>query len=87
MGTEINKLLSFNAKSYYYEEIKSKHYFILFALCVAVVTVVVALTLGRDLAVSVLLTGVIGLVGFIIGNFVGKKSADEKKQPDARNKF
>jgi len=69
------------------KKLKAKHYFILFVLCVAVVTVVVALTLGKDLAISVLLTGVIGLVGFIIGNFVGKKSADEKKQPDARNKL
>ena len=69
------------------KKLKAKHYFILFVLCVAVVTVVVALTLGKDLAISVLLTGVIGLVGFIIGNFVGKKSADEKKQPDAGNKF
>ena len=62
------------------KKLKAKHYFILFALCVAVVTAVVALTLGKDLAISVLLTGIIGLVGFIIGNFVGKKSSDEKKE-------
>ena len=62
------------------KKLKAKHYFILFVFCVAVVTVIVALTLGRDLAISVLLTGVIGLVGFIVGNFVGKKSADEKKE-------
>ena len=61
------------------KRLKAKHYFIMFAICVAIVTAVVALTMGRDLAISVLLTGVIGLVGFIIGNFVGKKSADEKK--------
>ena len=62
------------------KKLKAKHYFILFALCVAVVTVVVALTLGKDLAIRVMLTGVIGLVGFIIGNFVGKKSANEKEE-------
>ena len=62
------------------KKLKAKHYFILFALCVAVVTVIVALTMGRDVAISVLLTGIIGLAGFIIGNFVGKKSADEKKE-------
>jgi len=61
------------------KNLKAKHYFILFAICVAVVTSIVALTLGRDLAISVLLTGVIGLVGFIIGNFVGKKSSNDKK--------
>ena len=59
---------------------KRKYYFILFVICVAVVTAIVALTIGRDVAISVLLTGVLGLVGFIIGNFVGKKSADEKKE-------
>ena len=61
------------------KKLKAKHYFILFAICVAVVTVFVALTMGKDVAISVLLTGVIGLVGFIIGTFVGKKSGDEKK--------
>ena len=59
---------------------KRKHYFIMFVICVAVVTAIVALTIGRDVAISVLLTGILGLGGFIIGNFVGKKSADEKKE-------
>jgi hypothetical protein len=61
------------------KKLKAKHYFILFAICVAVVTTVVALTMGKDLAISVLLTGIVGLVGFIVGNVIGKKSDNDKK--------
>lgn len=34
------------------KKLKAKHYFILFAICVAIVTAVVALTMGRDLATN-----------------------------------
>ena len=61
------------------KKLKAKHYFILFAICVAVVTTVVALTMGKDLAISVLLTGIVGLVGFIVGNVIGKKPDSDKK--------
>lgn len=61
------------------KKLKAKYYFILFVICVAVVTTVVALTMGKDLAISVLLTGIVGLGGFIIGNVIGKKPDNDKK--------
>ena len=58
---------------YTIKKLQANHYTILLAIIVAVVTVVVALTLGRDLALSVFLTGILCLTGLIIGNVIRKK--------------
>lgn len=56
------------------KKLEANHYTILLAVIVAVVTVVVALTLGRDLALSVFLTGLLCVAGLIIGNVTRKKT-------------
>ena len=56
------------------KKLQTNHYIILLAVIVAIATVIVALTLGKDLALSVFLTGLLCLVGFIIGTVVRKKT-------------
>ena len=56
------------------KKLQSNHYIILLAIIVAIVTVIVALTLGKDLALSVFLTGLLCLAGLIIGTVVRKKT-------------
>ena len=56
------------------KKLQPNHYIILLAILVAVITVIVALTFGKDLALSVFLTGLLCLAGTIIGTVVGKKT-------------
>ena len=56
------------------KKLQSNHYIILLAIIVAIVTVIIALTLGKNLALSVFLTGLLCLAGLIIGTVVRKKT-------------
>jgi ABC-type methionine transport system permease subunit len=61
------------------KKLKAHHYIILLAVCVAITVTIVALTLGKDVAISVLCTGIGCIIGLIIG-FVIRKKKDEGKQ-------
>ena len=60
------------------KKLKAHHYIILLAVCVAITVTIVALTLGKDVAISVLCTGIGCIIGLILG-FVIRKKKDEGK--------
>lgn len=55
------------------KKLKPLHNIILLIVCVAITVTIVALTLGKDLAISVLCTGIGCIIGLIIGYAVRKK--------------
>ena len=58
------------------KKLQAHHYIILLAIGVAILTVVVALTIGKDVSISLLCTGIGCIIGLIIGTAI-KKKADE----------
>jgi uncharacterized membrane protein len=60
------------------KKLKPYHYIILLTVCVAITVTIVALTLGKDVAISVLCTGIGCIIGLIIGTVI-KKKTDEGK--------
>ncbi len=60
------------------KKLKAHHYIILLTVCVAVTVTIVALTLGKNVAISVLCTGIVCIVGQIIGSVIKKKSDEGK---------
>lgn len=59
-------------------ESQTKFYVILLAICVAIITLIAALSKGRDLAINVLLTGIGVLIGFAIAAIFRKKTDSDK---------
>ena len=55
------------------KKLKAHQHIILLAVCVAITVTIVALTLGKDVAISVLCTGIGCIIGLIIGYVVRKK--------------
>lgn len=55
------------------KKLQVHHHIILLAVCVAITVVIVALTLGKDVAISVLCTGIGCFIGLIIGTAIRKK--------------
>lgn len=55
------------------KKLKAHQHIILLAVCVAITVTIVALTLGKDVAISVLCTGIGCIIGLIIGYTVRKK--------------
>ena len=60
------------------KKLKPHHYIILLTVCVAITVIIVALTLGKDVAISVLCTGIGCIIGLIIGSIVRKKKEASK---------
>ena len=60
------------------KKLKAHHYIILLTVCVAITVIIVALTLGKNVAISVLCTGIVCIIGQIIG-FVIRKKKDASK--------
>ncbi len=60
------------------KKLKAHHYIILLAVCVVITVTIVALTLSKNVAISVLCTGIGCIIGLIIG-FVIRKKKDEGK--------
>ena len=60
------------------QKLQANHYIILLAIGVAILTVAVALTIGKDVSISVLCTGIGCIIGLIIGIAI-KKKTDEGK--------
>ena len=54
--------------------LQAKYYVILLAICVAIATVIVSLTKGKELALSVLLTGIGVVGGLAIASVIRKKT-------------
>ena len=63
------------------KKLQASHYIILLAICVTIVTVIVALTMGKDAALSVLPTGIGCIIGLIIGTII-RKNTDVGKAVD-----
>ena len=62
------------------KKLKAHQHIILLAVCVAITVTIVALTLGKDVAISVLCTGIVCIIGQIIGFVIRKKKDASKKQ-------
>lgn len=60
------------------KKLKPHHYIILLTVCVAVTVIIVALTLGKNVAISVLCTGIVCIIGQIIGFVIRKKKNASK---------
>ena len=60
------------------KKLKAHHHIILLTVCVAITVIIVALTLGKDVAISVLCTGIGCIIGLIIGSIVRKKKEASK---------
>ena len=60
------------------KKLKLHQYIILLVVCIAITVTIVALTLGKDVAISVLCTGIGCMIGLIIGHVVGKKKETAK---------
>lgn len=60
------------------KKLKAYQHIILLAVCVAITVTIVALTLGKDVAISVLCTGIGCIIGLIIGYVVRKKQDANK---------
>ncbi len=60
------------------KKLKAHQHIILLAVCVAITVTIVALTLGKDVAISVLCTGIGCIIGLIIGYAVRKKQDANK---------
>jgi hypothetical protein len=60
------------------KKLKPHHYIILLTVCVAITVIIVALTLGKNVAISVLCTGIGCIIGLIIGTVIKKKSDEGK---------
>ena len=60
------------------KKLKAHHYIILLTECVAITVIIVALTLSKNIAISVLCTGIGCIIGLIIGTVI-KKKTDEGK--------
>ena len=60
------------------KKLQVHHYIILLVACVVITVVMVALTLGKDVAISVLCTGIGCIIGLIIGTVIKKKSNADK---------
>lgn len=56
------------------KKLQTHHYIILLAVCVAIAVVIVALTIGKDVAISVMYTGIGCIIGYIIGTAIRKKT-------------
>ena len=74
---KLNKIYR-TTKNIAMKKLKPHHYIILLAVCVAIAVTIVALTLGKNVAISVLCTGIGCIIGLIIG-FVIRKEKDEGK--------
>lgn len=66
------------------KKLQDKHYIILLIVCVIIMIGIVALTKGKDLALSTLLAGIGGVVGLTIGTVIRKKT-NVGKTVDERN--
>lgn len=60
------------------KKLKAHHYIILLTVCVAITVIIVALTLGKNVAISVLCTGIVCIIGQIIGSVIRKKKDASK---------
>ena len=60
------------------KKLKAHQHIILLAACVAITVTIVALTLGKNVAISVLCTGIGCMIGLIIGYAVRKKQDTNK---------
>jgi hypothetical protein len=60
------------------KKLKAHHYIILLTVCVAITVTIVALTLGKNVAISVLCTGIVCIIGQIIGFVIRKKKNASK---------
>ncbi len=60
------------------KKLKPHHYIILLTVCVAITVIIVALTLGKNVAISVLCTGIVCIIGQIIGSVIRKKKDASK---------
>ncbi len=60
------------------KKLKAHHHIILLTVCVAITVIIVALTLGKDVAISVLCTGIGCIIGLIIGTVIRKKKDASK---------
>jgi len=74
---KLNKIYR-TTKKHPMKKLKAHHFIILLAVCVAITVTIVALTLGKDVAISVLCTGIGCIIGLILG-FVIRKKKDEGK--------
>lgn len=60
------------------KKLKPHHYIILLTVCVAITVIIVALTLSKNIAISVLCTGIGCIIGLIIGSAIRKKKDASK---------
>lgn len=60
------------------KKLKAHHYIILLTVCVAITVTIVALTLSKNIAISVLCTGIGCIIGLILG-FVIRKNKNASK--------
>ena len=60
------------------KKLKAHQHIILLAVCVAITVTIVALTLGKNVAMSVLCTGIGCIIGLILG-FVIRKNKNASK--------
>lgn len=60
------------------KKLKAHHFIILLTVCVAITVTIVALTLGKNVAISVLCTGIGCIIGLILG-FVIRKNKNASK--------
>ena len=60
------------------KKLKAHHYIILLAVCVAITVTIVALTLGKDVAISVMCTGIGCIIGINIGSAIRNKKDASK---------
>jgi len=60
------------------KKLKAHHFIILLTVCVAITVIIVALTLGKNVAISVLCTGIGCIIGVILG-FVIRKDKNASK--------
>ena len=60
------------------KKLKPHHYIILLTVCVAITVIIVALTLSKNVAISVLCTGIGCIIGLIIVTVIKKKSDEGK---------
>ncbi len=74
---KLNKIYR-TTKNIAMKKLKAHHHIILLTVCVAITVIIVALTLGKDVAISVLCTGIGCIIGLIIGSIVRKKKEASK---------
>lgn len=61
------------------KKLQAKHYIILMAICVIVIAVIVAFTIGIDAAIGTLIAGAGGVVGLMSAAILRKKTSLVRK--------